>query len=162
MRILAIEDSPTQAEELRLILESGGFDVEVARNAEQGLERLERLAFDFVISDVVMPGLSGYDLCRRIKSDARWKALPILLLMSLGDPIDVIRALECGADSFLTKPYEPDHLVARVANQGEGGAPGKGLGLAFCRMAVEAHGGRIWVEDNQPHGSVFVVRIPIG
>jgi signal transduction histidine kinase len=55
-----------------------------------------------------------------------------------------------------------DKYVRIARSQGEGGAPGKGLGLAFCRMAVEAHGGRIWVEDNQPHGSVFVVRIPIG
>ena len=50
--------------------------------------------------------------------------------------------------------------IART--QGEGGAPGKGLGLVLYRMAVEARGGRIWVEDNQPHGSVFVVRLPIG
>jgi signal transduction histidine kinase len=113
-RVLVVEDSATQAEELRLILESGSFDVETAPNAEEGLNRLARSTYDFVISDIVMPGLSGYDLCRRIKGDPHWKAIPVLLLTSLTDPIDVIHALECGADSFLSKPCEPDHLIARV------------------------------------------------
>jgi two-component system, sensor histidine kinase and response regulator len=114
VRVLVVEDSPTQAEEVRLILESAGFAIDIASNAEQGLDRLERSVFDFVISDIVMPGLSGYELCRRIKSDARWTAVPVLLLTSLTDPIDVIRALECGADSFLGKPCDPEHLIARV------------------------------------------------
>jgi signal transduction histidine kinase len=113
-RVLVVEDSATQAEEVRLILESGGFAVNTASNAEEGLDRLERATFDFVISDIVMPGLSGYELCRRIKSDARWTGLPVLLLTSLTDPIDVMRALESGADSFLGKPCDPEHLIARV------------------------------------------------
>ena len=87
---------------------------------QEGLNRLARSTYDFVISDIVMPGLSGYDLCRRIKGDPRWKAIPVLLLTSLTDPIDVIHALECGADSFLSKPCEPDHLIARVNGLLEG------------------------------------------
>jgi signal transduction histidine kinase len=113
-RVLVVEDSATQAEEVRLVLESAGFAVDTASSAEQGLDRLERSAFDFVISDIVMPGLSGHDLCRRIKSDPRWAAVPVLLLTSLTDPIDVMRALECGADSFLGKPCDPEYLIARV------------------------------------------------
>jgi signal transduction histidine kinase len=113
-RVLVVEDSATQAEEVRLILESAGFAVDTASSAEQGLDRLGAAPFDFVISDIVMPGLSGYELCRRVKSDPRWAAVPVLLLTSLTDPIDVMRALECGADSFLGKPCDPDHLIARV------------------------------------------------
>ena len=115
MRILVVEDSPTQAEEVRLILESEGFQVETAGDAQAALDRIGRSSpFDLVISDIVMPGLSGYDLCSRLKSDGRTKRIPILLLTSLTEPIDVIRALEAGADSFLSKPPEPAHLVTRV------------------------------------------------
>jgi signal transduction histidine kinase len=113
-RVLVVEDSATQAEELRLILESGGFEVQTTPHAAGALAHLGRSAFDFVISDVMMPGMSGYELCRQIKGDARWKAIPVLLLTSLTDPIDVIHALESGADSFSSKPCEPEHLIARV------------------------------------------------
>ena len=115
-RVLVVEDSATQAEELRLILESGGFGVETASNAEAALERLGQSTFDLVISDIIMPGLSGYELCRRIKGDVPWKALPVLLLTSLTEPIDVIHALESGADSFLSKPCEPERLIGTVTN----------------------------------------------
>ena len=114
-RVLVVEDSPTQAEEVRLILESAGFQVETAANAEGGLDRLAQSAtVDLVISDIVMPGLSGYDFCSRLKSQAATKRIPVLLLTSLTEPIDVIRALEAGADSFLSKPADPEQLVARV------------------------------------------------
>ncbi len=115
-RVLVVEDSATQAEESRLILESAGFDVRTAPHAAAALAQLERHPPDVVISDVVMPGMSGYELCRHIKSDPRRQAIPILLLTSLTDPIDVIHALESGADSFLSKPCEPEHLIARVNN----------------------------------------------
>ena len=115
VRVLVVEDSPTQAEEVRLILESAGFHVETAADAQAGLDRLaQSSAFDLVISDIVMPGLSGYDFCGRLKSQVATKRIPVLLLTSLTEPIDVIRALEAGADSFLSKPSEPEHLVARV------------------------------------------------
>ena len=114
-RVLVVEDSPTQAEEVRLILESAGCHVETAGDGAAGLDRLARPpAFDLVISDIVMPGLSGYDVCSRVKSNATTKGIPVLLLTSLTDPIDVIRALEAGADSFLSKPSAPEHLIARV------------------------------------------------
>jgi len=113
-RVLVVEDSATQAEESRLILESGGFDVRTVPHAAAALAQLDQYSPDVVISDIVMPGMSGYDLCRHIKGDARWKAIPVLLLTSLTDPIDVIHALESGADSFLSKPCEPEHLIGRV------------------------------------------------
>jgi signal transduction histidine kinase len=114
-RVLVVEDSATQAEEIRLTLESAGFQVETAAHAQAGLDRLaQSAAFDLVISDIVMPGLSGYDFCSRLKSHVATKRIPVLLLTSLTEPIDVINALEAGADSFLSKPAEPERLIARV------------------------------------------------
>jgi signal transduction histidine kinase len=113
-RVLAVEDSATQAEELRFILDSEGFEVEVADDAEQGLARLAARRFDLVVSDIVMPGISGYDLCRRIKEDRRTREIPVILLTTLSDPLDIIKGLESGADNFITKPYEAANLLARI------------------------------------------------
>jgi signal transduction histidine kinase len=114
-RVLVVEDSPTQAEEIRAILGAAGFQVEAVPNAQSALDRLAASAdVDLVISDIIMPGLSGYDLCSRLKSLPATKRIPVLLLTSLTEPIDVIRALEAGADSFLSKPADPEQLVARA------------------------------------------------
>ena len=113
-KILVVEDSPTQAAALAALLESADYEVAVARSAEAALDKLGRGAFDLVISDVVMPGMSGYDLSRAIKESEDLRDTPIVLLTSLADPLDIIRGLECGADNYLTKPYEAEHLLTRI------------------------------------------------
>ncbi|HUK58651.1 MAG TPA: response regulator [Stellaceae bacterium] len=112
--ILVAEDSPTQAARLEAVLEGAGFGVRVAPDAERALELFRANTFDLVISDVVMPGMSGYELCRSIKAESRARNVPVILVTSLDDPMDVIRGLESGADSFLRKPYEPDDLIDRI------------------------------------------------
>lgn len=116
-RILVVEDSRTQAEALRDLLEKQGASVEVAETGEAAIERLaqERHAPpDLVLTDIVMPGLSGYDITRRIKTDPAFDRVPVVLLTSLADPLDIVRGLECGADNYVTKPYDPDYLIARL------------------------------------------------
>jgi len=113
-RLLVVEDSPTQAEELKLILESEGFEVETAPDGPQALGQLTASRFDLVVSDILMPGMSGYELCRATKAEPRTKDIPVLLLTTLSDPMDIIQGLECGADNFLTKPYDAGNLVGRV------------------------------------------------
>ncbi|HYQ00664.1 MAG TPA: response regulator [Polyangiaceae bacterium] len=113
-RILVVEDSSTQAMELKYLLESAGFDVEIASDGTSGFERCKQLGVDAVLSDVVMPGKDGYELCKAIKSDSATASLPVMLLTSLSDPMDIIRGLRCGADNFLTKPYDGAYLVGRV------------------------------------------------
>lgn len=113
VRILAVEDSPTQAAALHAALEAGGHSVTEARSGEAALEALATGTFDVVVSDVVMPGsVDGYELCRRVKREH--PHLPVILLTSLADPLDIIRGLEAGADNFLTKPYTPEHLLERL------------------------------------------------
>ena len=113
-RILVVEDSPTQAQQLQLILEAEQFAVDVAPNAEIALQHFADSSFDMIISDIMMPGLSGYEFCDRIKKNARGHDMPVILLSTLVDPMDIIRGLECGADNFITKPYEPEQLVDRI------------------------------------------------
>jgi DNA-binding response OmpR family regulator len=113
-RILVVEDSPTQAQQLQLVLEAARFAVVLAPDADAALRHMADSSFDMVISDIMMPGPSGYELCDQIKRDARWRDTPVILLSTLVDPMDIIRGLECGADNFITKPYEPEQLIDRI------------------------------------------------
>jgi signal transduction histidine kinase len=113
-RILIVEDSPTQAEQLRMILEEEGYAVDHAADGQIALERFASASYNAVISDIMMPNMTGYDFCREVKKQQKGRETPVILLSTLSDPMDIIRGLECGADNFVTKPYEPDQLLARV------------------------------------------------
>jgi len=113
-RILVVEDSPTQAERLRLVLEADGYEVRVARNGRAGLDSIRSSPPDLVISDVVMPEMDGYELCQRVKSSRATQSIPFVLLTGQRTPADIIRGLERGADNFITKPFEDEHLLGRI------------------------------------------------
>ncbi|MBI3002513.1 MAG: response regulator [candidate division NC10 bacterium] len=113
-KILVVEDSPTQAERVRLLLEGEGFRVDLAANGRQGLERLKLERPDLIISDVMMPEMDGYAFCQEVKADPRTKRIPVVLLTQQNTPEDILRGLERGADNFITKPFEDDYLLARV------------------------------------------------
>jgi signal transduction histidine kinase len=113
-RVLVVEDSPTQARLLCLILEADGFTVDLAGDGQAALARLAAASFDVVVSDVLMPGFDGFELCRLIKSDPALRETPVVLVTTLREPQEIVQALEVGADSFIRKPYEPDALVARL------------------------------------------------
>jgi signal transduction histidine kinase/DNA-binding response OmpR family regulator len=112
--VLIVEDSATQAAALAALLEEHGYATVTARDGEEALARVADTPVDLVLSDVVMPGLSGYDVCRRIKTELGRRDLPVVLLTGLSDPMDIIRGLESGADNYITKPYERAHLLSRV------------------------------------------------
>src|SRR5262245_5873158 len=109
-RILLVEDSPTQAEQLRRDLEREGFIAVLAPSAERALELFESADFELVLTDIVLPGLSGCDLCRRVKAHPSRGRTPVILLTALGGPTDILRGLECGADNYLIKPCPPEIL----------------------------------------------------
>jgi signal transduction histidine kinase len=113
-RILVVEDSPTQAVKLTIVLEEAGFEVETAPDAERAFERLGRGQFDLVLSDLNLPGGSGFDLCRRVKAHPALRTLPVVVHTSQADPVNVLRGLEAGADGFMTKDREPEEIVGRI------------------------------------------------
>jgi PAS domain S-box-containing protein/putative nucleotidyltransferase with HDIG domain len=112
--ILIVEDSPTQAARLEHILRQAGYKVTAASNGKEALAGIGRRKPTLVISDILMPVMDGYELCKRLKADASLSAIPVILLTSLTDPTDVVRGLECGADYFITKPYDEKLLISRV------------------------------------------------
>jgi two-component system cell cycle sensor histidine kinase/response regulator CckA len=116
VEILIAEDSPTQSAQLQHILESHDYRVTVARNGRHALALMREgvCAPALVVSDIVMPEMDGYTLCGEIKRDERLGDIPVILLTSLSDSTDIIRGLECGADNFLTKPYDERMLLSRV------------------------------------------------
>jgi PAS domain S-box-containing protein/putative nucleotidyltransferase with HDIG domain len=113
-KILIVEDSPTQAKELKHLLERNNYEVEVAINGLEALNVLEGMKPLVVISDIVMPVMDGYELCRRIKDTENIRDISVILLTSLSEPEDVIKSLACGADYFLTKPYDERGLLTRI------------------------------------------------
>jgi signal transduction histidine kinase len=112
--ILIAEDSPTQAERLKHILEHQGYTVIAAVNGRAAVEMARQQKPTLIISDVLMPEMDGYQLCEKIKSDPQLRDIPVILVTTLSDPHDVIRGLECRADNFIIKPYEEHHLFSRI------------------------------------------------
>jgi two-component system, sensor histidine kinase and response regulator len=112
--VLIVEDSPTQREALRHLLEKHDFQVEAAVNGQEALIKLKQVRPLAVIADIVMPEMDGYELCRRMKDDCGLQNIPVILLTSLSDPEDVIMGLECGADYFIMKPYNESFLLSRI------------------------------------------------
>jgi two-component system cell cycle response regulator len=114
LEILIVEDSPTQAEHLKYILEQQKFKVTWAHHGKEALEMLEHRHPAMVISDIVMPEMDGFELCHRIKSDGHLKHIPVILLTSLSSMEDVMHGLKCGAENFITKPYSEELLLTRI------------------------------------------------
>src|ERR1700742_3982258 len=114
LEILIAEDSPTQAQRLRYLLERQGYRVTSAANGRLALDAVLQRKPGLIISDVVMPEVTGYELCGQIKSDPRFTDIPVVLVTTLSDPHDVIRGLECRADNFILKPYDEHYLLGRV------------------------------------------------
>lgn len=112
--ILIVEDSPTQASDIKYLLESYQFTVMIAQNGLEALGWLSNNTPLLVISDIVMPGMNGFDLCEKIKSDKRMKDLPVILLTALTDPEEIVEGLLCGADNFITKPYDKKFLLYNI------------------------------------------------
>ena len=106
VHILIVEDSSTQAIELQYLLEKYHFQVTIANDGKQALEVLQQITPTIIISDIVMPIMNGYELCRAIKDNVKLKDIPVILLTSLSDPDDVINGLSCGANNFIVKPYD--------------------------------------------------------
>jgi signal transduction histidine kinase len=114
VHILVAEDSATQAQRLRHILEQQGYRVTVTGNGRLALEAARRDRPALIISDVVMPEMTGYELCRHVKQDPSLGDTPVILVTTLSDPQDVIRGLECRADNFILKPYDAEQLLRRI------------------------------------------------
>lgn len=113
-KILAVDDMATNLKLLGFALRPPEYQVIEARNGMQALEILRHEKFDLVLLDVMMPGIDGFETCRRIREELGLKLLPIIMVTSMGSPDDVVRGMEGGADDYITKPFNNVELVARI------------------------------------------------
>ncbi len=112
--MLIVEDSPVQAAQLKLILETSGFEVDLAEDGLKGFERFCASRYDLVLTDVVMPEMSGYELCRKIKSHSGGSQVPVVLVTQLAELKDTVEGLVIGEDIFVRKPVEPGGFMRRI------------------------------------------------
>lgn len=110
-RILIVEDDEKIAGLEQDYLEINGYGTEILSDGSGVIERLKKGGIDLVLLDVMLPGMSGYDICRQIRDEID---IPILMVTARTEPTDVIRGLGLGADDYITKPFDPSQLVARV------------------------------------------------
>ena len=110
-KILIVEDEAAIADLERDYLELSGFEVEVANDGETGLRKALNEEFDLVVLDLMLPGVDGFEICRQVRAE---KNTPIIMVSAKKDDIDKIRGLGLGADDYMTKPFSPSELVARV------------------------------------------------
>lgn len=121
--ILVVEDSAIQAKILSRLLEKHGYDVTVAVDGIDALERLKGQAFSLVLSDVRMPRMNGIELCKAITGDDTLRAVRVMLVTSLSAPEDIIEGIEAGADNYIVKPYREQHLLDKVREELNGATP---------------------------------------
>ncbi len=114
-RILVVDDQPPNIRLLEAILTPRGYDVRAASSGEEALKAIAEAEVDLVLLDIVMPGMDGYEVCRRIREQTDTAYLPVVMVTASGDE-QKVKALEAGADDFLTKPINQSELLARVAS----------------------------------------------
>lgn len=113
-RVVVIEDEPDIREVVLYNLLRDGFEVVAMGNGHQGLAEVQRTPPDCVILDLMLPGLDGIEICRQIRAESRTSHVPIIMLTAKGEESDVVLGLGMGADDYMTKPFSPRELVARI------------------------------------------------
>ena len=113
-KILIVDDDPTARETMVALLERENYQFELAKDGFQALQMLENLQPDLILLDVMMPGMDGFEVCRRIRSTPQLAQVPIIILTALDDHASLVQGIESGADDFLSKPVDRQELNARV------------------------------------------------
>ena len=113
-KIVVIEDEPDIIGLVTHYLEKEGYRVTAVRDGAQGLRQIKAGPPDLLILDLMLPGMDGLEICRRVRADSKTAALPVIMLTAKGEESDKLVGLELGADDYLVKPFSPKELVARV------------------------------------------------
>lgn len=112
--VLVVDDNEMNRDMLCHLLQAEGRQTSVAENGRQALEMIKEKPFDLVLLDIMMPEMDGYQVLKQLKSDAAWRDIPVIVLSALDEIDSVVRCIEMGADDYLTKPFDPVLLRARI------------------------------------------------
>jgi DNA-binding response OmpR family regulator len=113
-RILITDDEPSIVAALEYLLQQGGYEVLIARNGDEALALLQEQIPDLVLLDVMMPRKSGYEICSRIRQQAEWRHIKVIMLSAKGRDAEVTKGLAIGADLYVTKPFSTRELMAKI------------------------------------------------
>ncbi len=142
--VLIVEDEPAQREVLSYNLKAEGFRVVGAETGDDALLLVEEEAPDVIVLDWMLPGVSGIEICRRLKTRAETRSVPIIMLSARSEEVDRVRGLETGADDYVVKPYSVVELMARVRTQLRRARPSSvGMRLEFEDIALDAETHRV-------------------
>jgi two-component system, OmpR family, KDP operon response regulator KdpE len=147
--VLVVDDEPQILRGLKVILDGAGYDVEVAEDAREAIDAASVRPPDAIVLDLVLPDRSGVEVCAEIR---RWSKLPIIVLSAVGDEREKVRALDAGADDYVTKPFGPDELLARLRavlrrREGVEGEPRVELG----DLMIDLSGRRVMRDEEEVH-----------
>ena len=147
--VLLVEDELEVREMLTFALTRAGFEVDEAGTAEQALEKLEGVLPALVLIDWMLPGMTGLDLARRLRSDEHTATLPLIMLTARSEEVDKIRSFDLGIDDYVTKPFSPKELVARMrALLRRSGQPADGI-IDMGRMCLDLNAHQLLI-DSKP------------
>ncbi len=137
---LIVEDENEIADLVKFHLERDGIQVSVARNGRKAIEMVQGAGYDLIVLDLMLPDLDGLEICRRLKGQDRTKEIPVVMLTARGEESDIVAGLEMGADDYVTKPFSPRVLMARLRNAlRKTGAtePTERIGLVNGRLLID-------------------------
>lgn len=148
-RILVVDDEPDLLELVRVNLAQAGFEVTTAEDGREALAQVRRSLPELIVLDLMLPDVSGTEVCRRLRADPETESVPIIMLTARADEVDRVVGLELGADDYVTKPFSPRELALRVRavlrRQGRGSADEGSLSRGPLRVDPSSH--RCFVDD---------------
>jgi two-component system KDP operon response regulator KdpE len=147
-RVLVCDDEPQILRALRVILRDGAFEVVTARTGQEALDLAALRAPDAAIIDLILPDGNGIDVCRSIRE---WSEMPILVLSAVGEETEKIRALDAGADDYVTKPFAPGELIARLNAALRRAGPAEEPSLSINGLEVDLAGHRVSRQGEEIH-----------
>ena len=153
-KILIVEDEENIARLIEYNLKNSGLGGTIAPSGEEALRLLEKNTYDLALLDVMLPGIDGYEVCRRIRQGGKNPGMPVIMLTAKGEEIDRIVGLELGADDYLTKPFSPRELVLRIqavlkrSKPGETGDTPKDV-ILFDKIRIDIPRHKVYVEEKE-------------
>jgi two-component system KDP operon response regulator KdpE len=147
-RVLVVDDEPQILRALRVILRDAGFEVVTAQSAQEALDAAALRAPSAAIVDLILPDGNGIDVCRSIRE---WSEMPILVLSALGEEAEKIRALDAGADDYVTKPFAPGELIARLNAALRRAGPSEEPSLSIDGLELDLAGHRVSRQGEEIH-----------
>ena len=116
-KVLIVDDEPNIVISLEFLMKQAGYTTDIARTGDEALQQIDTFRPDLILLDVMLPGISGFDICQQVRQTPAWQAIKIVMLTAKGRDVEVTKGLALGANAYITKPFSTKELLAEVAAQ---------------------------------------------